>query len=405
MLDYKKIAIKDNYPEFMFSLFMSLFSLVKPITQPTGYSGVLLFSISLICIFLLFNKVNKFNIKGNWVEIIIISAIFMTLLLIDAVFRYNENIVFYLYDFSLYAILPFIFVTYVKNYKAVLWYYSIFTILNGIIYIPDAMFNNYELSGSYMQFGFNNILPAISGCGIMFFYFKRKIGLLLLILFGLLSFIYANKGAVLAGAILTLFGYLYVYKNGRIKFTQLALIVSLYIVISSNLNSIISKLISFASILGVADSYALRTLDAMLLGYADTVMQARYDIYDVAWHLINQKPFFGWGVGWFEKFSEAPYPHNFFLEILIDYGWVGTIVFSLLFFYSIFVIRKKGSFEFRVFSFMMLFLWAIPLFSSLTFWRVMPFWIYWYLSFCNHHYIKSEQCFRLLKRGKNNIAF
>lgn len=399
MIDSSKITIRDNYPEFMFSLFMSLFSLVKPLTQPTGYAGALLFVISLICIIFLFSKVEKIGIKGNWVGIIIISAIILALLFIDLLFRYNDNVLSYFYDFSLYALLPFIFIVYVKNYGAVLWYYSLFAIINGIIYIPDALFNNYKLSGSYMQFGLNNILPAISGCILLFFYFKRKIGLFLLQIFVLLTFIYANKGAVLTGLFLILFGYLYIYRNGKVRFSQLTIVGILYFLIYNNVNFIIKYLISVASSLGVSDSYALRTLNAMLVGYADTVMKTRYDLYDEAWHLINQKPFLGWGVGWFENFSDAPYPHNFFLEILIDYGWVGAVVFSILLLYSIFLIRKKGSFEYRVFSYMILLLWAVPLFSSLTFWRVMPFWIYWYLSFCTH-FNKAELRIRALRQSK-----
>jgi O-antigen ligase len=67
------------------------------------------------------------------------------------------------------------------------------------------------------------------------------------------------------------------------------------------------------------------------LGKSDAT---RLDLWALAIDLFEQRPFFGWGAGSFERFTpniglpEITYPHNFLLHAAAEFGIVGLIVFG-----------------------------------------------------------------------------
>ena len=324
------IFIKDYYPEFMFSLYCFLFSLVKPFTQPTGYAAPLLFVITAVCALLLIYKTHKIGLNGNFKTLYTCLFIVLILLFSDLTFRYNENTTKYLYNYFLYGVLSLFFIAYVRNYRAVLYYFSIIAVINGLLYLADPIFNQYELSGGYMQFGFNSMMPAFSGAVVILYYFSRKWAWLFVGIFLMSLFIFANKSAFLCALLILAFGYLYLKKRERIGLTPIIILITITILLLLNANKLVLLGSEIASGIGFTDSYALRTFEAMLVGAEDMVLGARYDVWDEAIAMYNQNLEFGWGVGWFEKFSDQPYPHNIVLEVMVEYGLIGTIVFLSL---------------------------------------------------------------------------
>lgn len=372
---------KGNYTEYMFALFLVIFSLAKPITQPSGYSGILLFMITLICIYKEWSYVRKCGIASDNTSLLSITFVIGTLLISDLLLRSNENTLEYIYDFTLYGILPLFFLSFVHDYKAVLWFFSIITVINGCIYIADPIIWNYELSGGYMPFGFNQMLPAFAGSMIMYFYFKKKFGLAFMVLFVATLFIFANKSAFLTAIILFIFGYIYIYKKGKVNKIALVFVIAFLSLGYYYFLDIVSIGANIASTLGFEDSYSLRTFQAILSGSEDMVFQARYDVWAEAERMIDTKPEFGWGVGRFEMFSQQPYPHNFILQIMVEYGWAGLIVF---FFISLISLRNMAKFrnsEKTIFAITILILWIAPLAVSVTYWRSMYFWVFFALCF------------------------
>ena len=388
----KMFRIRDSFPEFMFSLYVSLYSLVKPFTQPTGYAGILLFIITFFCAYLLLNKVNKLKRKGDFSVLIRCSTIIVFCLFVDVLFRYNLNISEYVYNYFLYGFISLFFIAYVRDFRSVLYFFSIIASVNGLIYLFDPVLNDYNLSGGYMQFGFNSLMPAFAGAVLLVYYFKKKWAWFLIITFLIFLFVFANKGAFLCALLILLFAHLYIKNQGKVKFMPLMVAACVICLIMINIKSLIGFGFDIARLLGISDTYALRTFEAMFTGSEDMVFNARYEVWEEAIKMIEQKPLFGWGVGWFEQYSIQPYPHNFVLEFLVDYGWLGTFVFIIIFMNAFVNMIKIKNYEKKIFTIIILILWAFPLSISMTFWKVSFFWMYWFLCFsANKNIISYEK--------------
>lgn len=377
------IYAKENIPEFIFSFFMLMFSLVKPITQPTGYNGIFLFFISLFCVVYLlrYNKVKK--IAGNYRFLCEITACIVFVLLFDALFRYGEQNFQYIYDFCLYGIIPIFFVSNVRDYKSVLWFYSIFSVINGMIYLFDP-FQEYSISGGYMPFGFNVMMPAIVGSTLLFFYFKKKIALLLLLFFLLFSFIFSNKGATLSGLFIVIFAYVYIPAGGRLLKRRLAIVSLILCMGLFFFLPLLDIAWSVVSHMNIEGSYALTTVTMITEGLGDNVYSERFKVWADAITMFNDSRLWGHGVGHFYQYSEQPYPHNFILQIMTEYGIAGTLLFLFIFVSSLKQVFRIHSFEKKIFVIIMFVMWFIPLSISLSYWTYMPFWIYWATCFISN---------------------
>lgn len=372
-------SINKNFQEFLFALSFSLYSLLKVFTQDSGYSTIVLFIVVLACCVLstLYNQ--KKQIRVNYIPILVLTCIVIFSLSIDGTFRHNDNTSAYAYNYIIYAIIPLFFLSSVKNYNAVLWFISVISVVNGVIYFVDP-FIDYRMTGGYMSYGFSIMLPAFAGSCILFFYFKKKIVLVFITLFLIFSFLFSNKGATLTQLVLLGLSYVYVSKNPRINLKRLLLVLIAGCIALSFAELIIQYGYKLMEAFGLGYSYSLSTLFTMLFGDSDSVYGLRFDVWNDAVRLIEQKPIFGWGVGWYELFYEEPYPHNFLLQIWLEYGIIGTTVFMVFLLRSINVLfASTQSADKKVFSFMMLVMWIVPLSISLTYWKYMAFWIYIYL--------------------------
>ena len=77
----------------------------------------------------------------------------------------------------------------------------------------------------------------------------------------------------------------------------------------------------------IFDSFGVnsRTLRLLLDNELIEHDSGRNVLYQHTWELINQNPFFGNGV-WADRQHLGIYCHNIFLELLLDYGYIGTFV-------------------------------------------------------------------------------
>jgi|GEM_PF-3431760 len=67
---------------------------------------------------------------------------------------------------------------------------------------------------------------------------------------------------------------------------------------------------------------------------------ARYGDYSTSLSLFLKKPIFGHGLMGYFEITGRPYPHNVFLELMVEYGIVGFLVYLLMMREVIFVIRR-----------------------------------------------------------------
>ena len=74
-----------------------------------------------------------------------------------------------------------------------------------------------------------------------------------------------------------------------------------------------------------------------LINAKNISVNIRLKLYSSAWQLIKQKPLFGLGTGGFQK-GGRQYPHNIFLEIAVENGLLGLVIFLCF----LFAICQRG---------------------------------------------------------------
>ena len=101
-------------------------------------------------------------------------------------------------------------------------------------------------------------------------------------------------------------------------------------------NSILSTLVDLFNLLGIQS----RTLSLLVDNEIITHDSGRSDIASSAWGLIDNAPILGNGV-WADRQYIGAYCHNIFLELLVDFGYVGFFLIIILFLtYQIKIFRK-----------------------------------------------------------------
>ncbi len=133
---------------------------------------------------------------------------------------------------------------------------------------------------------------------------------------------------------------------------------------------------------------------SMLLNGNITSDQNRLVIYDLCWNSIKNQGFFGMGA-FGNRTVIAPqfywgYPHNIFIELVMDYGWFIAIILSIIIICSCIRMFKYAEGD-RLFVFIILLSMTMRLFMSSSYWTDGFFWGFlgWmYASFQNISYNK-----------------
>ncbi len=376
----KKVLKERN--EILLALYMTIFSLIKPILINMPESSTLILAIvtgGIIGLELVLEWIytKKINVCIKYMFFIIIVYLW---LLCEMLFRNNSAIGEIIYKFSIYGAIPILLCSKVKNYKDLLWIYSIFSIVNGVIYFFDPL-NSYKVSGDYMVFGFCQMLPAYAGAIILFFIFKKKYGIILAIVFLVQMFLYANKGATICALTLLMASYVLFNRNKKMLLRRALIIIFFLCIILFNLEKIGEWLIELIRNLNL-QTYSLRTFLNMLESNGDKVYHARTDIWKNAIQLFDEKTIIGNGVGYFESTFNV-YTHNFFLDIAVSSGIIGIIIMLTVLIVSIKKVIKIQDDYKKYFLIIMFIISFVPMMFSLTYWSVMSFWIYFAIVFCS----------------------
>lgn len=90
----------------------------------------------------------------------------------------------------------------------------------------------------------------------------------------------------------------------------------------------------------------------------------RGSIYSNAIEMIKEKPVFGYGIDSFTPTTGHVYPHNLLLEMMVEVGLIGALVFLAFLAYSIFFIFKLKDSPLFVFSILPLYMIIVQMFSG-----------------------------------------
>lgn len=361
--------------EFLFVLYFCMFSFLKPLTvNAGGLSKVILLSFTLLILLAYMTYNRLFFDLSRFLSLTVMLSFIALAFAFDTVFRGNSVIYQNLYHFIIYGMVPLFLLINVKDYKKLLWWWCTLTLLAGLLFVADPFFG-YRLSGGYMPFGFNHMLPAFLSSIVLFLYYRRKWAIIPAIVLFVELLMYSNKGSVLTAGIFCLLFFLFLRKQQNKRIFHIILIILVIAVVLYLLRFVLFDLVyDFAKSIGV-DSYSLRTFREMLYVSTDRIFSMRTDIWAICLEELKQNLFLGIGVGSFQA-RYGFYPHNIFFDIFVSSGIFATFVFIILLIKSIFDLKKYNK-DKTVFLFVILILWLFPMQISLNMWSYAPFWIYW----------------------------
>ncbi|MFR3145951.1 O-antigen ligase family protein [Eubacterium callanderi] len=197
--------------------------------------------------------------------------------------------------------------------------------------------------------------------------------------------VYGSRGAIICIGSFIVICYLHYIKK---SFTQLIVIpitVCLVCLASYDYQKIIKGMIY---LLNEFNIYS-RSLDLLVSG--DIIQSSGRDVIQTnILDMIYQKPIFGWGVAG-EVSRIGTYPHNIFLEILVDFGvLIGAFLMLFMFYQFLKLFIEKNTIK-KELMYIFLCSGLIPLFMSGTYLQNYQFFIFIFLclktkgeTYCKH---------------------
>lgn len=336
----------DEIASFIFTVFN--------IEIPTGSNNLTLYvylkmGLAVISfVYILFKIFSKRKITKFFIYTLFITLLIFINILITS-YRYSGELlsknvliyIIYLVPFQIFCgicVPNFNIEVFIKQFKFVLL--SIFlTGLIGIL-IPISQGNmiknvngfTYQSTSYFFAMGLTICLLKIVN-GESFTMVRRLLYFLLSVYFIILSLNSGGKGSVVVICILIM---LFMLLNAN-SFKRICTIL-LSIILSINLIVFMENKIPVLSS-GIDRALSFISLDKTVILENSS---GRDKIYEVVIQMISEKPLLGWGFGSVLFSTLETYPHNFFLEVLVDGGifylfmWLVIIIINL-----IFLIRKS----------------------------------------------------------------
>lgn len=259
-----------------------------------------------------------------------------------------------------------------------LWRGSLITLLLAIVVFVTLLSS--KSSVDYMSFAYMMLSPIM----ICFIEGWRKKGILLafpVIASGVL-FVIGCRGAAVALAFFLVVCFLDLYFRGggtvRHLFVKLIMVIGA-VLIGLNLNFIMKKMVILLDSFG----FSSRTLEALLLGKGLFIRSdGRQSIWKQAIDSIGimGKGLFGDRTVILDEYHNPVYPHNFILEVMVDFGMViGSILvlsFIVLVIKAVFKSYKSNDMQKIQMTYAMLTILLIKHMVSASFLTSFDFWFY-----------------------------
>lgn len=232
----------------------------------------------------------------------------------------------------------------VKNFHVLakcMQYISIFAATIGLLYALMFLSGAFYIEGYSMSFSYSLLFPT--------FIMINKKGtvwkcIALILMMEMLAI--GSRGPLLVCAAYWLFTL--IWKTFSIL-KSLALAVALYIAYILLFEPFVNLLVLIFDSIGINS----RTLQLLISDELISHDSGRDELYQMAWDLIDRSPLFGSGV-WADRQYGGFYSHNIFLELIIDYGYIGAGILIFIFCTKQFGILRKIPTNHKTMYFMML---------------------------------------------------
>lgn len=107
-----------------------------------------------------------------------------------------------------------------------------------------------------------------------------------------------------------------------------------------------------------------RIIDTTFGGEEQVYTAGRDIIYSQAIEMIKRKPIFGFGIDSFTSFTGQVYPHNLLLEMMVEVGVIGAIIFFIFVLYAVLIMFKLKRSPLFVLSGLPLYMVVVQMFSG-----------------------------------------
>jgi O-antigen ligase len=146
--------------------------------------------------------------------------------------------------------------------------------------------------------------------------------------------IYGSRGTILVLLLVVFLSFLFSKKLDIVKKLSFAIFTGVFIYLVFK-NEVLIKMINFLFFdLGIK-SYAIEKMRMMLIDGIAESSSGRDELYSSIISYIKQNPVIGYGIGYSESVLGL-FPHNIFLQILLESGIIALICWGLLWLYCIY---------------------------------------------------------------------
>lgn len=242
---------------------------------------------------------------------------------------------YYLHDtlrhfsiFFIVGLIPFYLSSYISDFEKffkIVYFVSLAVIFVNVYTYFTGGFKFYE----YMTIGIKITFPLLIVIH-SFFREKRYIDLVFSIAGFAFVFTFTNRGSVL---IVMAYVLLLLFKNIYTRILSIFFIVFNYITNFEYPVTFIKYILKEFEIY----SYSMLRILQMVNHGMEKSSSGRDVLYVESMDMVIDKPFLGHSISYFEYHNSLnqPYPHNVFIQIFIEYGYVGLFVFAIIIFMSI----------------------------------------------------------------------
>lgn len=228
-------------------------------------------------------------------------------------------------------------------------YISVAAAAIGLLYAVYFLSGAFMIEEYSMSFSYALLLPTFVMITEKGWFWK---GVALILMIEMLAI--GSRGALMLAIAYWIFSMIW----GNFSIVKMIMFFLLVMGYMLFFDSIITMLASFFESIGISSRTLGLLLNDKLLSYDSR----RNDIYQQTWDLINKNPLFGNGV-WADRQYLNMYCHNVFLELLLDFGYVGAGIILIVFITKQFKIFKKIPANHKTMYMMMLGI-LFPLFVS-----------------------------------------
>lgn len=332
------ISLDNNKGDYILSItafmqpiltLMQLYMIDALRLEPESTNQFRVMATALPVVFAMVIVLNRKPILAATVYGIALLVLLLTVFAFPDRWQYMKNDVM---KFTLPVVIPIgLCISSIKNLAVLtrsMLYVALLAAILSIFYMYSYLSGGFMMESYSMAFSYSLLFPAFILLSKENLFWKL-VGIILM----LEMLAIGSRGAFLVSTAY----FLYTIFGKKVSFSRITIYGSfLLMFILVFWNIIISALVDLFNLLGIRS----RTLSLLMDNEIITHDSGRDDIASSAWELIDKAPILGNGV-WADRQYIGGYCHNIFLELLVDFGYVGFFLIIFLFlFYQIKIFRK-----------------------------------------------------------------